>query len=144
MEIEQEQPYEAILTKQIYTPNHIRFGTFLGGPLVAGYYLAENYKVFGEPGKAKAAWIYAIAATVVIYGGIIALPQTVKIPGFVFPIAYGWVAFYLTEHFQGAQINAHGNNGEGFFGWGRVVVISLIGVAITLAGIYFAVIITGD
>ncbi|MEB0260268.1 MULTISPECIES: hypothetical protein [unclassified Mucilaginibacter] len=144
MEPDQEQPREASITKQIYTPAHIRFGTFLGGPLVAGYYLAENYKVFGEPGKAKATWIYAIAATIVICGGIISYAETVKIPSVVFPIAYCWVAFYLTEYFQGTQINAHGKSGEGFFGWGRVILVSLIGVAITLAGIYIGVIITGD
>jgi hypothetical protein len=58
------------MTKKIYTDRLIWAGTFLGGPLVAGYLIAENFKVFNEPNKVKLTWIYAIIATIVIFGGV--------------------------------------------------------------------------
>lgn len=51
-------------SKKIYKDKAIWVGTFLGGPLVAGYFIAENFKVFGEYGKAKKTWIYAILTTI--------------------------------------------------------------------------------
>jgi hypothetical protein len=134
MEIEQEDNILQVTTiAPIYNAMHVRLGTFLGGPLIAGYFIAENYKVFGDYGKAKAAWIYAIAATIVIFGGVFLIPETVHIPNYVIPIAYCWIAFYLTQHFQGEQINMHAKTGEGLFGWGRVILIGLIGLAVTVA-----------
>ncbi|MBD1384405.1 hypothetical protein IDJ75_03875 [Mucilaginibacter rigui] len=143
MELQEEQQIQRVtLIAPIYNANHVRLGTFLGGPLIAGYFIAENYKVFGEYGKAKAAWIYAIAATIVIFGGIFLIPETAHIPNYVIPIAYCWIAYYLTQHFQGAQITAHAATGEGFFGWGRVVLISLIGLAVTIVFLAIAIIAT--
>ena len=47
-------------TQKIYKERAIRVGTFLGRPLVAGSLIAENFKVFNQPAKAKIAWIYSI------------------------------------------------------------------------------------
>jgi hypothetical protein len=133
MEFEQQlEAPKVTLVAPIYNAKHVRLGAFIGGPLVAGYFIAQNYKVFGEYGKAAAAWIYAIAATIVIFGAIFFIPETAKIPDYIFPLAYCWAAFYLVQHFQGDQINAHINNGEGFFGWGRVVLIGFIGLAVLI------------
>ncbi|MES2266852.1 MAG: hypothetical protein V4520_08835 [Bacteroidota bacterium] len=144
MEIQNEQQQLTAPTAPLFTTNHIRFGTFLGGPLVAGYYFAQNYKAFGDAGRARAAWIYASAATVAITALFISIPQTVNIPDIVFPIAYCWAAYYLAEHLQGAQINAHNAAGGSFFGWGRVIVAGLIGMFITLIFIVILVAFTTD
>lgn len=94
MEFKEEQVAQQVtLIAPVYTAKHVRLGTFLGGPLIAGYFIAENYKVFGEYGKAKAAWIYAIAATIVIFGSVIFIPETARIPNYIIPIAYCWIAF---------------------------------------------------
>jgi hypothetical protein len=144
MEIQEEQQIQQVtLVAPIYNANHVRLGTFIGGPIMAGYFMAENYKVFGEYGKAKAAWIYAIAATVVIFGSIFLIPEAAHVPNYIIPIAYCWIAFYLTQHFQGAQITAHATTGEGLFGWGRVVLISLIGLAVTMVFLVIGIIATG-
>jgi hypothetical protein len=34
--------------QKIYNTKAIIIGTFLGGPLVAGYFIAENFKAFNE------------------------------------------------------------------------------------------------
>jgi hypothetical protein len=142
---EEEQPIQQVtLVAPVYNAKHVRLGAFIGGPLIAGYFIAENYKVFGDYGKAKAAWIYAIAATIVIFGSVFLIPEAVKIPNYIIPIAYCWIAYYLVQHFQGAQITAHAATGEGFFGWGRVVLISFIGLAVTTVFLVIAIIAAGD
>src|ERR1700712_4767815 len=134
MEFQDEQQVQQVtLIAPIYSANQIRLGTFLGGPLVAGYFIAENYKVFGEAGKGKAAWIYAIAFSIVLFGSIFAIPDDVHVPGYIIPIIYCWVTYYLVQHFQGKQIDALTNGGEGLFSWWRVVLIGLIGLAVTMA-----------
>ncbi|WP_354432056.1 MULTISPECIES: hypothetical protein [unclassified Mucilaginibacter] len=142
MEIQQEQQVaEAVIKPRVFSTTQIRFGTFLGGPIVAGYYFAENYKAFGDKGRARASWIYGIAATIIIAGGIVAIPADVKIPNYIFPLAYGWTAYYMADHFQGSQIIVYTAGGEGLFGWGRVILVAFIGVAITFLCLYLAVII---
>ena len=143
MEFQEEQQIQPVtLVAPIYSATQIRLGTFLGGPLVAGYFIAENYKVFGEEGKARAAWIYAIAFTIALFGGIFAIPANVKVPGYIIPIIYCWITFYLVQHFQGKQIDALTNGGEGLFSWWRVVLIGLIGLAVTVALLVIVVLAT--
>jgi hypothetical protein len=145
MEFEQElEAPEVVLNAPIYNANHVRLGTFLGGPLIAGYFIAQNYKIFGEYGKAKAAWIYAIAATIIIFGGVFLIPETANVPNYIIPIAYCWIAFYLTQHFQGDQISAYAATGQGFFGWGRVVLIGFIGLAVTIGLLFMVIMAAGD
>lgn len=67
--MEQEQTLDKHITiGKIYKEKAITFGTFLGGHLVAGHLIAENFKVFGEKDRAKKTWIYTIIATVIIFG----------------------------------------------------------------------------
>lgn len=40
-------------TQKIYRDKAIWVGTFLGGPLAAGYLIAENFKAFNDPAKVK-------------------------------------------------------------------------------------------
>jgi hypothetical protein len=145
MEFEQEENTLQVTTiAPIYNATHIRLGTFLGGPLLAGYFIAENYKVFGEYGKAKAAWMYAIAATIIIFGGIFLLPHSEQVPNYIIPLVYCWITYYLVQQFQGDQIKAHASRGEDFFGWGRVILISLIGLAVTFVFLVIGVLAFGD
>lgn len=44
---------EQIPTGKIYKDKTIYIATFLGRPLVAGYLIANNFKVFNEPTKVK-------------------------------------------------------------------------------------------
>jgi hypothetical protein len=64
-----------IPTKKIYKENSIYAGTFLGGPLVSGYLIAENFKAFNEPKKAKMTCLFALIASIIIFGGIFLIPN---------------------------------------------------------------------
>jgi hypothetical protein len=119
-------------TRKIYKDRAIWVGTFLGGPLAAGYLIAENFKAFNDTDKAKKTWIYAIIATVVVFGGVFLIPENVKIPNQIIPLIYTAIAYYLVQHYQGQNISAHLNSGGQLFGWWRTIAVGLIGLAITI------------
>ena len=123
-------------SKKIYKDREIWGGTFLGGPLVAGYLIAENFKVFNEPEKAKKTWVYAIISTIVIFGGIFLLIDTEEIPRQIIPLCYTAIAYFLVRHYQGTLINSHINSGGQTYSWWRTIGISLIGAVITFLPIF--------
>ncbi|MEO9211497.1 MAG: hypothetical protein ABI208_10385, partial [Ginsengibacter sp.] len=105
--------------QKIYTVREIWFGTFFGGPLAAGYLIAENFKAFNENDKAKKTWIYAIIVTVIIFGILFLIPENENFPDQIFPFIYTGIAFYITKNFQELNITAHLNSGGLHFSWWR-------------------------
>lgn len=122
-------------TKKIYKENLIYISTFLGGPIVASYLIAENFKVFNEPQKAKKTWFYAIIVSVVIFGGIFLIPNVQVIPNQIIPLLYTVIASFLVYHFQGENIKSHISAGGAIYNWWRAIGISFIGLAITTISI---------
>lgn len=130
--------FQEIPTEKIYTDKAIRVGTFLGGPLVAGYFMAENFKVFGDSDKVKKTWTITILVTILIFGLIFLVPEQInaKIPNIVFPLLYMAIAAYFTKQYQETQINKHLENGGEQYGWWRTIGISIIGISVLLAAIF--------
>ena len=102
--------------------------------MAAGYFIAENFKAFNEPEKAKNAWIYTIIATIIIFGSILITPDNFPAP--IIPLIYTAIAYYLVRHFQGQDIDSHLDLGGKLFSWGRTIVVGIIGTAITLIVIF--------
>ncbi|MBT2564879.1 hypothetical protein J7E50_24660 [Pedobacter sp. ISL-68] len=125
-----------ISTKKLYKDRAIWVGTFLGGPLAAGYLIAENFKTFNEFDKAKKTWIYAIIATIVVFGGVFLIPENVKIPNQIIPLIYTAIAYYLVKHFQGQKITSHINSGRQLHSWWRTIGVGVIGLTITVIPIF--------
>ena len=116
---------------KLYTESAIRIATFLGGPLVTGYLLADNYKQLGETKKIQTTWTIAIFATVAIFVIGFYLPE--KTPPYLLPIAYTIGAYYLAQNLQGARIKAHiAAGGETWSIW-RAVAAGLVGLIIIVA-----------
>ncbi len=109
-------------TQQIYNSKMLWVGTYLGGPLVAGYIIAANFRAFDDAGRAKKAWIYAIIATVVIFTTITILPYEIidKIPNYVIPLTYIGIAALLMNKYQGHNIGTHLASGGPTFSWGML------------------------
>jgi peptidoglycan/LPS O-acetylase OafA/YrhL len=128
---------------RIYKSNAIRIGTFIGGPLVAGYLIAENYKAFDDYKKAKTTWIVAILSTVLLLGATFLIPDSVPMPKMVIPIAYSWLVFYLVKNLQGADIDEHIKTGGPVFSWWRIIGVGMLGTVITLALIFAIVLVVG-
>jgi len=116
---------------KIYKDQSIWIGSLLGGPLAAGYLIAENFKAFNETEKANKTWIYTIIATVVIFGSLFMIPEGIKIPNLMIPLIYTAIAYFLVQHFQGERISAHINSGGQFHSWWRTITVGLIGLSIT-------------
>jgi hypothetical protein len=125
--------FEEVPTEKIYSENAIRIGTFLGGPLVAGYFIAENFSVFNDFDKVKKTWIITVLSTIFIFGLIFLIPENINIPNIIFPIIYMSVASYLAKRFQEEKINEHKKNGGEEFGGWRTAGISLLGCIVTVA-----------
>lgn len=125
-----------ITTNKIYKDRAIWVGTFLGGPLAAGYFIAENFKAFNDSDKAKKTWIYTIIATIVVFGGVFLIPDNVKIPNQIIPIIYTAIAYYLVQHFQGQNISTHINEGGQIHSWWRTITVGIIGLVITIIPIF--------
>ena len=128
-----EQVEEAVKSeKKIYTGNAVWFGSMLGGPLVAGYLIAENFKAFKEISKAKKTWIYTILATIVIFSTAPLIPNDLNIPKLSIPFLYTAIAYLFVKHFQSKNISAFIVLGGTPFSWLRTIVVSAIGLVTTL------------
>lgn len=126
-------------TGKIYKDRAIYVGTFLGGPLVAGYLIANNFKVFNEPVKVKKTWIYTIIATIIIIIGAFLISNIAKTSGPLIPIIYAIIAYYLVKSFQGKKIDTFINSGGSTYSWWRTILISVIGLIITIIPIFLVV-----
>lgn len=127
---------------KIYKDKMIWIGAFLGGPLVAGYIIAENFKSFGNRNAATKTWIFTILATLLIFAVAFLIPENTK--GFerVIPITYTVIAASLLQHFQGKQLLSHIASGGQVYSWWRLLAISLIGLIVTLGTIFGSLLIT--
>lgn len=143
MTLNQNQMEEDVLpvlpAYKLYKDRSVYIGTFLGGPLVAGYLAAENFNHLGDPGKAKPTWIIAIMATILIFAAIFLIPDIEKIPRLIIPILYSALAQYLVGKYQGAAIKSHIERGGQTYSVWRVVWIGLVGLVV-LTGIIFLVV----
>lgn len=118
-----------IPTKTIYSQNSIWAGSLLGGPMVAGYLIARNFKAFSESNKAWVTWIITISATAVIFGVAFLLSDTTWRG---IPIVYTAVAYALIRHYQGAKIAAHIKAGGATHGYLNIIGVSIVGLIITI------------
>lgn len=92
---------------EIYTERQIQAGTFLGGPLVVGYFFAQNFKVFNEKNKARNSLIISVAATVLLFIGLWIIPGIERIPNALIPIINGVIALGLVRTFQSDRIREY-------------------------------------
>ena len=127
---------ETIPKGKIFKDKAFWVGTFLGGPLVAGYLFSENFKALGQPEKVKPTWIVTIIATIVIFGGIFLIPDNINIPNQIIPTAYTAIAFGLFKKFQEERATEHINQGGLTYNWGRVIGVGVVGLLITILPIF--------
>jgi peptidoglycan/LPS O-acetylase OafA/YrhL len=138
----EENLLDIIPQKKLYNDMAVRVGTFIGGPLVAGYIAAENFKVLEQPEKVKSSWLYAIIATVIIFGIVFFVPGAEKIPNFLIPVIYTLLASYLVKKSQGKEIYIHMQNGGEMYSAWRSVWIGLIGLVVMVGIVFILVLLT--
>lgn len=134
----QENPTQDV---KLYTPNAIRLATFLGGPLIAGYLIRENYLALQEEKKAKQALILGIVSTVVFFGVLFLVPTTVidRIPNFIFPLLFTGIVSWIVEVKQGDILRKHQEENNVFYSIWRAVGLALISALLLFASIFILV-----
>lgn len=121
---------------KIYSRKSICLATLFGGPLVAGYLIAENYKSFNKFGLAKRTWSITIVVAIVLYFIFCSVSQSNKIPVFIIPVAFSLITAYVVQRFQGDQIESHLDAGGDAYSIWRALAISLIGLLIMLIPVF--------
>lgn len=100
-------------SQKIFTKKAILWGTFLGGPLVAGFLMHRNYKLFGEYYAAQRTLILSIFFTIVLFSILLLIPDYVfdKIPRVLIPIVYTGIIEIIVNKTQKRQIEEYVKNG---------------------------------
>ena len=144
MSNEHESTVEVLPENKIFTANAIWVGTFLGGPLAAGYFMAQNFKALNQAQWVGTTWKYTILGTILIFGTILLLPQSIidKIPNIAIPLIYLVITQTLLKKHQGKALETHVASGGPVHSWWRVIGIALLFLVITFAGILLASLLT--
>lgn len=126
MEQETTGKHQTATAGKIYKDREVWVGTFLGGPLVAGYMIAHNFKVFGDTIRARKTWIIAFAALLALLGIVLFAPYIDRIPQWAIPLVYTGMAFVLMRLYQGEKVAAHVRAGGQIQSWWRTLGVSLV------------------
>jgi hypothetical protein len=129
---------------KIYRERSIWVGAYVGGPLAAGYMLAENFRVFNEPAKARMSWVFAVITTIVVFGGLLLLPDDINIPNTLIPTLYLVVALTLVQLYQKKDIDRHVASGGACHSWKRAVGVHLLIGVLTALPVFGLVYLTQD
>lgn len=112
---------------KLYSPRAIDLGTFLGGPLVAGYLISKNYQFFNQPDKARNALLYGIGTFILLISLLFVIPDSIvnNIPQPVLPIVITFIVRYIVKNSQGVWLDNHARAGGNFYSIWRTVAIGL-------------------
>jgi hypothetical protein len=123
--------FSTTITNKVHKITAIQIATFLGGPLVAGYLIAENYKQIGQPEKVKKAWLWCGIAFALMLVLAYIVPESV--PRLAFAAFNTIVVTIILRWIQADQIKAHIEAGGGLYSTRRAVFTSFIVCAIMFA-----------
>src|SRR6188508_1714402 len=98
---------------KLHKKRTITICTFLTGPLVAGYLIAENFNQLNERRNAIRTWIYTILIAIISFGSVL-IPALEKIPNILFILLYTIMTSYLVQRFQQPRIILHSEKGGQF------------------------------
>lgn len=107
--------------------------SYLGGPLVAGYILAHNYKAFGQYERAQQAWIWSVVVTIVVFISIAMIPESVNIPNFVIPLIYTGIAAIVFHKTLQSSTDEHLEQAGPKQSWWVVFGAAVVGLIATIA-----------
>ena len=132
---EQDPMFPSTITRKLYNEKAVLIGTFLGGPLVGAYLIAQNFKALDESVRAGRTWLIAIGVFLLAIGlGFI--PGLEKIPAVAYSFAFCTAAHSLTKKYQGSRIALHQTAGGQLYSTGRAALIGVLGCVIMIAAFY--------
>ena len=119
---------------KVFTRRAILVSTYFGGPFVSGYLLAQNFKLFGEEEKSRKTILYSIIFFIVFFELLFMIPDPImsKIPNFIFPAFYSWIASLIIASYQEEKIEQFIEEGGDKESVWKIAGISVIGLVITV------------
>lgn len=137
-QITQAQDTLQVDTFKLYSQKAISIATFLGSPLVAGILARQNFINLGQKRLGKIALILGILSTILLFAGILLLPESVldKIPNALIPLFYTGIIYLAIDEYQGTAIDEHKENNKPFYSVWRAAGIGVIGALIIVGGIF--------
>jgi len=121
------------VTSKIYSENQISVIALLGNPLIAGYLVASNFRKFNKPQRVIETWLFTGLLTIAFIILAIVDPKMAKGFGFFLPFLNASLVRRFTRTYQQKRIKDHKDHGVEFYGWGRILLILVIGLVITIA-----------
>lgn len=136
-----EKLLEEIKNTQLHSTRAILIGTFLGGPLAAGYLMMENYQNLDRKESANKALLYGIGGTILLFTLIFLIPDSIMtmIPSPVIPIASMAAVYAIVESQLGETLKIHQAKDRVFYSRWRALVVGLISLAIISITIFTAI-----
>lgn len=117
---------------KVFDNTSIWLGSYIGGPFIAGYMIAKNFKAFKDTKRENTTWIITILFLIFFFIVIFSIPEDSKIPNYIIPITYTAVASYLMQLLQGKSLAKHLSSGGQIHSKWRSVGIGLVGAIVTL------------
>ena len=127
----EETILDPTLTNRIYSVRSIRIATFIGGPLVAAYLIASNFKQLGEENKVGRTWLWSMLIFIGILVISFSLPDS--IPNIAYNLVYFLVASFFVQKYQAEQIDTHINSGGLTYKTYRAVLVAILSMVILIA-----------
>lgn len=124
--------------EKIYSSKAILVSTFWAGPVVGGYMLSENFKIFGE--RTRAIWALVIPILGIVLLTAVSLTTTFLdvIPNLVFPMIFTWIFYISVRVLMGEKIDSHFSAGGGRVALGKVILVGAIGAVLTFGMMFGA------
>lgn len=132
----QQSSSDTVLKEKIYKDRVFWTGTFLGGPLAAGYFFYKNFKALGESDKITPTWIITIISMFILVFISLSIPDDTNFPSFIIPLIQASIASVLFSNYQKDKVSLHIENGGEFYGWWNVILVTLL-AAITSMTLIF-------
>jgi hypothetical protein len=133
-------------TKKFYSQRAITIATYLGGPLAAGYLVKKNYETLEQPENGKYALIIGIVSTIILFAGILSIPEPIidKIPRPLIPLIYTGFIYWIVNRLHGDILDLHKESGGEFYSGWKAAGIGAISMLILAACIAIIAFIAGD
>ena len=127
-----EELLEEIKDVKLHSMRGILIGTFLGGPLAAGYLVMENYQNLGNRDSASKSLIYGILGTIILFGITLALPEEImdRIPSAAISFVSVAVIYGIVQQQFGEIFLEHDAKDRTFYSRWRAVAVGLISLVL--------------
>ena len=98
----------------------------MGTPIFAGIYIRRNSLNLGREKEGSIALITGIVSTVLLFLGLVLIPEDITIPGYLIPAIYAGITYLIVKKMHGQILKTHEAEGGEFYSHLKAVRIPLL------------------